>query len=171
MSATNAQGSPTQFVLKLDNAITLSSQSVSGSTATYAWNSGGVANGSHTLGLTVTDGAARTATASVTVTVSNATGGTDSAPPTVAITSPPNGAWTGNSIDVHVSGTDNVAVATIKVYGDGAFVDQVTCGTATCSGVVWWVTGSLAAGSHTITAVATDTSGNQATTPPVTIYK
>jgi len=75
------------------------------------------------------------------------------------------------SIDVHVSGTDNVAVATIKIYGDGKFVDQVTCGGASCSGVVWWLTGSLASGTHTITAVAADTSGNQTTTPPVTINK
>src|SRR5207253_3138358 len=113
----------------------------------------------------------KTATASVSVTVSNSTGGTDTTPPTVAITNPPNGAWTGNSIDIHVSGTDNVAVASIKVYGDGTYVDQVTCGTASCTGVVWWLTGPLASGSHTITAVATDTSGNQTTTAPVTIYK
>jgi hypothetical protein len=62
-------------------------------------------------------------------------------------------AWTGGSIDVHVSGTDNVAGPVIKVFGDGTFVDQV------------------AAGTHTITATATDISGNQTTTPPVTINK
>src|SRR5439155_11530256 len=62
MAAGNAQGSPTQFVLKLDNATTLSSQSVSsGSTATYAWNTSSVTGGAHILSLTVTDGAGRTA--------------------------------------------------------------------------------------------------------------
>src|SRR5947208_6510455 len=86
MSATNAQGSPTQFLLKQDNTTTLSNQSVaSGSTATYAWDTSTVPAGTHTLDLTVTDGAGRTATASVTVTVT--------APPalTAAITSPTNG--------------------------------------------------------------------------------
>ena len=81
------------------------------------------------------------------------------------------GAWTGNSIDIYVSAADNTAVASIKIYGDGSYVDQVTCGGATCSGVVWWLTGPLASGTHTITAVAVDTAGNQATTPPVTINK
>src|SRR5205823_430813 len=70
MAAGNAQGSPTQFVLQLDSAATLSTQSVSsGSTASYAWNTSGVASGAHTLNLSVTDGAGRTATASVSVTV------------------------------------------------------------------------------------------------------
>src|SRR5262249_61943753 len=63
MSATNAQGSPTSFVLKLDNTTTISSQSVSGATATASWNTTGVPNGSHTLNLMVTDGAGRTAAA------------------------------------------------------------------------------------------------------------
>ena len=170
MAVSNALA-PTQFVLKLDNATTLYNQSVSGTTASTTWNTTTATNGPHTLNFTVTDAAGKTATASVSITVSNGTGTGDTTPPTVAITSPPNGAWTGNSIDVHVSGTDNVAVATIKIYGDGKFVDQVTCGGASCSGVVWWLTGSLASGTHTITAVAADTSGNQTTTPPVTINK
>src|SRR5205814_6646114 len=64
-----AQGSPTQFLLKQDNATTIASQSVAGSTATASWNTTGVPAGSHTLNLTVTDAAGRTATAAVTVTV------------------------------------------------------------------------------------------------------
>ena len=76
MAASNAQGSPTHFVLKLDNGATLSTQTISsGSTASYAWNTAGVPAGSHTLNLTVTDGAGRTATAAVSVTVPSGGGG------------------------------------------------------------------------------------------------
>src|SRR5207244_3231912 len=69
MAAGNAQGSPTQFQLQLDNATTLSTQSVTGSAPTCASNTSGVASGAHTLNLGVTDGAGRMATASVSVTV------------------------------------------------------------------------------------------------------
>ncbi len=76
MAATNAQGSPTQFTLKLDNATTLSSQSItSGSTATFSWNTTGVAAGAHTLNLAVTDGAGRTASTSISVTIGSSGGG------------------------------------------------------------------------------------------------
>ena len=76
MAASNAQGSPTHFALKLDTTTTLSTQTIaSGSTATYAWNATGVAAGSHTLNLTVTDGAGRTATAVVPVIVAAGGGG------------------------------------------------------------------------------------------------
>src|SRR5207249_11133024 len=105
MAASNAQGSPTQFVLKLDNATTLSTQSVSGSTATYAWNTSGVTAGAHTLNLTVTDGAGRTASASVSVTVS----GTPPPALTASITSPASGAT--------VSGTDTRNVAAGNASG------------------------------------------------------
>ena len=107
MAATNAQGSPTQFLLNRDGTTTLSNQSVSGTTATFAWDTtaGGLANGTHTLDLTVTDAAGRTATASVTVTVT--------APPalTAAITSPTNGsAVTGTVTNVVLSLVAKVTV-------------------------------------------------------------
>src|SRR5688572_23962720 len=173
MSASNVEGSPTTFLLQ-SGGTTISSQSVTGSTATASWNTTTVANGSHPLSLTVTN-AGRTATASISVTVSNSTtsppppGG--DAPPTVTITNPPNGAWTGNSIDVHVSGTDTVGLVNLKVFGNGTLVETVPCSGTTCSGVVWWLTGPLPSGTHTITATATDTAGNTTTSAPVVINK
>jgi hypothetical protein len=175
MSATNAQGSPNTFVLKLDNATTLSTQSVGGSTASFNWNTAGVGAGSHSLNLTVTDGAGRTASAAISVTVSTGTpgggGGGDTTSPTVAITSPFNGDWTGNSIRVAVTGSDNVGLASIAVYGNASLVDTVPCSGTTCTGEVWWTTGPLPDGKHTITAVATDTAGNKTTSAPVVINK
>jgi hypothetical protein len=178
MSASNVQGSPTTFVLQTGGT-TISNQSVTGSTATATWNTTTVANGSYPLNLTVTN-AGRTASASITVTVSNSSTppppppppppGGDS-PPTVTITNPPNGAWTGNSIDVHVSGTDAVGLVNLKVFGNGSLVQTVPCSGTTCSAVVWWITGPLPSGKHTITATATDTAGNTTTSAPVIINK
>jgi hypothetical protein len=64
-------------------------------------------------------------------------------------------------------------LTSVALYGDGALIQTVGCGGAgTCTtGSVWWSTGSLAAGTHTITAIATDTSGNKTTSAPVTINK
>jgi hypothetical protein len=167
MSATNAQGSPTHFVLKQDNVTTLSDQSVTGSTASATWDTTLVSNGAHTLDLTVTDGGGRTATASISVTVNNTTtpppGGGDVTPPTVTIVKPANNAWTGNSLDMQATATDDVGLATVAFYGDGTLIQSVACNGATScdTGTIWWSTGSLPSGQHTVTATATDTSGNQ----------
>jgi hypothetical protein len=171
MTAGGASGTPL-FELKVDNTNVLFSGAPGGTTVSTPWSTTAYANGTHTLNLKITDGA-RTATATVTVTVNNATGGggTDTTPPTAAITSPPNGAWTGNSIDVTASATDNVLLSTLKFYGNGVQFGQLTCGTKTCGGTQWWVTGSLPSGKHTITVVATDTAGNQTTSAPVVINK
>ena len=171
MAATNAQGTPTQFVLTLDNTTTLSSQSVSsGSTATYAWVTNRVLDGVHTLTLAVTDGAGRTATATLSVTVANNNGG-DLTPPTVAITSPSSGTWTGNSITVTATASDNVAVANIKLWANGAVFATIPCSGSTCSGTVTWVTGPLAPAAYQVNAVATDSAGNRTVSAAVTINK
>ena len=172
MTAANTQ-SPVRFVLKLDNATTLDDQTVGSGGATTTWNTTTVPNGTHTLTLTVTDATGKSAWASNSVTVSNGTASGDTTPPTVAITKPSNGAWTGNSIDIVAAGSDNVGLTSIAIYGDGAPVQTVGCGgTASCNtGTVWWQTGSLASGQHTITVVATDTAGNKTTSAPVVINK
>jgi hypothetical protein len=59
---------PYTYTLRIDGT-----QVASGASATYGWNTAGVANGSHTLGLTVRDAAGATATATRTVSVSNVT--------------------------------------------------------------------------------------------------
>ena len=172
MSASNVQGSSTSFVLTLDGSTTLSSQTVSGSTASFGWNTIAVANGAHTLNLTVTDGAGRSTTASLPVTVSNSSGAADTTPPTVAITSPPDGAWTGNSLKVTVNGTDGTGLAGLEVYGNGTLVGTLPCNAETaCTGSLWWATASLPSGKHTITAVAEDTAKNRTTSAPIVINK
>jgi hypothetical protein len=174
MAAGGASGTPV-FGLKVDNDNTLSSGSTGTSTASTPWSTTAYSNGTHTLNLTVSDGAGRTATSTVTLTVSNAAagggGGGDTTSPSVAITTPSNGAWTGASIGVTASATDNAQVATLTYYGNGTQFAKVTCGTASCTSKQWWTTGSLPSGKHTITVVATDSAGNQTTSAPVVINK
>ena len=80
-------------------------------------------------------------------------------PPTVSIASPSNGSTVGATVTVTGSASDSVGVASVQVAVDsGAY--QTASGTTTWSDTV----SSLSAGSHTITAKATDTSGYTAST-------
>jgi hypothetical protein len=93
------------------------------------------------------------------------------APPTVSITSPSRDVWTGNSINVAATASDNAALANIKLWADGAVFATIPCSGTTCSGEVLWITGSLPPAAYEVNAVATDTAGNQAVSGKVTIYK
>jgi hypothetical protein len=67
----NAIGSSNTFVTKVDGT-TINTQTISGTHANiWPWNTTTLSNGSHTLSATVTDSVGRTATTSITVTVSN----------------------------------------------------------------------------------------------------
>ena len=83
---------------------------------------------------------------------------TDTTPPVVTITSPVNGATVTGTVTITAKATDNVAVASITLSLDG----NVVATTNTASISYKWNTKKAARGYHTITAVARDTSGNQA---------
>jgi hypothetical protein len=160
MSAGGSAG-PLTFALSVDGS-EVSRQTVSGTTASYAWNTTTAANGSHTLSLTVTDGGGRTATATRQVTVSNTTT-SPAATFTASFQSPANGAT--------LSGSKSVGMATSAPWGqsktwvlllDGAeIMRRTTTGT-----VLWWTrnTGTAPNGDHELTLAITDTSGLTATT-------
>jgi hypothetical protein len=90
----------------------------------------------------------------------------DTTPPTVSITSPSNGASVTGTVTLSATASDNVAVASVQFTVDG-----VNLGAAVTSAPysTSWNTTSATAGTHTITAVATDTSGNGATATPITV--
>ena len=147
------------------------SQTSTGGVLSYkwSWDTTGVANGTHTLTAVATDTSGNQATsAPVTVQI----GGGDTVKPQVAITSPASGATVQGTVGILASATDNVGVVSVRFYLDGVSLGSKTSQTST-GGVLsykWnWATAGVAAGSHTLTAVATDAAGNQATSAPVTV--
>jgi hypothetical protein len=128
-----------------------------------SWNTTTAAAGSHTLTATARDGAGNTTTsAGVPVTVSN----TDTTPPAVTVTSPSGGATVFGTITVAANASDNVAVAGVQFFIDGAPLgaeDTSAPYSAT------WDTTTAANASHAVTARARDAAGNTAVSAAVTV--
>jgi hypothetical protein len=131
---------------------------------TLSWNTLPLANGSYTLTAIASDPTGNfTTSASVVVNVSNVR--TDTTPPTVAITAPAAGTVSG-TVNITANASDNVAVANVQYQLDG-----VNLGSAlTTSPYTYaWNTNGTSNGSHALTAIAADTSGNHATSGAVTV--
>jgi hypothetical protein len=156
-----------------------------GTNTTFSWNTTSAANGSVTLSATATDSAGASGAATRTVTVANTstpppppppgttpppTGG-DTTPPVVRILSPSGNVWTGNSIRVAASATDNAALSKIELWGAGRVFATLPCSGTSCAGENWWSTGSLATAAYQVHAVAVDAAGNRTVSAPVMIYK
>jgi galactose oxidase-like protein/Big-like domain-containing protein/Kelch motif protein len=91
----------------------------------------------------------------------------DTTPPTVTMTAPANGATvSGSAVTVSAAATDNVAVSSVQFLLDGNPLGAPI--TQTPYSISWDST-SVANGSHTLSARATDPSGNPATASPITI--
>ncbi|HLX11564.1 MAG TPA: glycosyl hydrolase family 18 protein [Bacteroidota bacterium] len=128
----------------------------------YSWNSATVSNGTYTISAVASDAAGNTATASVTVNVTNTviTPVRDTIPPTVSISSPANGSTVSGAASVTASASDNGRVSSVQFKLDGiALGSALTTSPYSYS----WNTALSANGSHTLAAIATDTAGNQAT--------
>jgi len=90
----------------------------------------------------------------------------DTTPPVAAITSPVNNATLSGTTTITASATDNVAVASVQFKVDNAN-SGAAVPTAPYSATL--VTTTLTNGNHSLSAVATDTSGNVATSATVTV--
>ena len=128
----------------------------------FSWNTTSYANGSVTLAARAYDAAGNAATsANVTVNVSNSTGGgavSDTTPPVVNLSSPLDGTTVNGTVTIRASATDNAGTTgmTMKLYIDGGLVGSVRGSSLSMN----WNTRKVAKGTHTITATATDASGN-----------
>lgn len=132
---------------------------------TYSLNTTTLSNGNHTLSAVATDAAGNSATsASVVVSVNNTT--KDTTPPTVSMTAPASGATVSGTTTVSATASDNVAVASVQFQ-----LDNVNVGSAdlTSPYTYSWDTTKSTNGSHTLRAIATDTSSNATTSTAITV--
>ena len=127
-----------------------------------SWNTAAVANGNHVLTAVAKDTAGSTTTsAGVTVNVNNT-----AVTPTVAITSPTTGAAVSGTIAITATASDSLGIASVQLRVDGA---NLGAADTTAPYNFSLDTTTLTNGSHTLTAVATDTGSNVGTSPVVTI--
>jgi hypothetical protein len=135
--------------------------SVDGAAVTTPWNSTTVADGSHTITATVTDGRGKQATASATVTV-------DNTPPLTYIQSPAASSSFTGTMPVSASASDSYGVASVQFDIDGKPVGAPV--TQVSSPYSYTATLSLAGltnGIHQLTSVATNQAGSVTTSTPV----
>jgi thermitase len=144
----------------LVNGVRLASDTVA--PFNFSWDASSLVGTSPTLIAQAYDAAGNSAT-SQPVTVSVTSGAPPSNPdttaPVVTITSPLNGSRVSGMVNISVSATDNVAVASVTLSIDGAIVASSSGSSISYR----WNTKKVASGTHALSAVARDTSGNQAT--------
>src|SRR5947207_3113338 len=162
MSETGGTGTVT-WTVRLDSGTTpIFTTSGTAATASFNWDTSGVAQGAHTLRLTVQDGAGRTATATRNVTV--VPGGTLR----VAITQPSADGATVSGTTWFVLWVDGAAAGT-KTYTLSVNGTQVGSTSDTSSGPISipWDTKQFSDGSTTVIASARDSAGNTGSAPRV----
>jgi hypothetical protein len=131
-------------------------------TAPYSvpWNTASAAGGAHTVTAIARDAAGNVTTAAaVAVTVDNAA-------PAVVVTAPAAGSTIAGTISVSANASDNVGVAGVQFRLDGA---NLGAEDTAAPYAVAWNTATAANGSHSLTAVARDGTGNTATATAVTV--
>lgn len=136
----------------------------------YQWAVGSTAAGNHTLSAQVTDSNGSVATATpVTVSVQSGGGGgggSDTTPPTVSITNPTNNETLSGTVPVAANASDDVAVASVQFYLDGQPLGSPVTSPPYA---INWDTTPVSAGTHVLSAKATDTSGNVGASGSVTV--
>ena len=116
-----------------------------------SWDTTTVTNGTHTLKAVAYDAAGNTTTSTVVVPV-------DNTKPTVSLAAPANGAPVSGAVTLSATASDNVGVTEVRFV-----VDNNTTPLATDTGSPYnasWDTTTVANGTHTLKAVASDAAGN-----------
>jgi arylsulfatase A-like enzyme len=157
--ASDADGVVTELDFYVDGAPVGMGVDLGNSTFRFVWS--GAAPGSHTIvAIATDDDALSTSSAPISITVQGA--------PTVAITSPSAGAvfTSPTTINLTASATESGGtIASVQFYADGVLV-----GTGSASGSTYtYAWGSAPAGTLSIIAVATDSSGVTAASAAVSI--
>jgi len=127
----------------------------------FSWDSAAVADGRATLVARAYDAAGNaTNSSSVVVNVANAVAlVADTVAPTVSIRNPANNSVVAGVVSISASAADNRGISNLSLYVDGELKSSGNVSSTSYS----WNTKKVASGAHTISAVATDTSGNRST--------
>jgi hypothetical protein len=136
---------------------------------TFNWTVGSTPLGNHTLSARVADSAGNVATASpiaVTVVSGGRGGGPDTTPPTVSMTNPTQNETVSATTPLAANAADNVAVASVQFLVDGKAVGSPVTGPPYA---ISWDTTTVSSGTHTVSAQATDSSGNVGSSAAVTV--
>jgi hypothetical protein len=134
----------------------------------WSWSTSSLPNGTHTIAARAVDTSGNASTTSESVTVSNnVSPPADTTAPTISFTTPSAGASVSGTVTVSGTASDNAAVSKVEIKVDSG-TWQPAGGT---TGWSWaWSTSGVTAGTHTLTARATDSSGNASTaTLPVSV--
>jgi len=134
-----------------------------GRTSQTSYTDSGLSAGTYHYVVVAVDSAGNrsAASAQVSLTVQG-----DTLAPTVAVTAPLTGATIGGFVTMSATAADDVGVTGVQFRVDGVPVGAED--TSSPYGITWNST-SVANGSHTITAVARDASGNSATSAAITV--
>ena len=122
----------------------------------FSWDSSTASNGDAAIVAYAYDAAGNQAQYQVTVTVGNTS--SDTAAPTVTITSPSSGSNVSGTVSIAATARDAGGVSQMQVLVDGALRCAAGGASISCS----WNTRKSSAGAHTISVRATDNSGNTA---------
>ncbi len=130
----------------------------------YSWNTTSVANGSYTLSAKAYDNVGNVGqSANAIISVNNQIA--DTKAPTVSLSTPANNAVVSGAISITANATDNVGVSKVDFYVNGALKSTATAVPYTYS----WNTTSVANGSYTLSAKASDAAGNIGQSATVTV--
>ena len=144
----------------------------------FNWDTTSYSNASHTVSAVAYDAAGNSGSATQTVNVSNTATEPppppppppaldDTIAPVVVITSPVSGSSMGKNLKITVSADDNVAMDRIEIFFNGELIGGSGGGSAT----VVYNPRKAARGTHTITALGYDSSGNVGAAAPVSVKK
>jgi subtilisin family serine protease len=128
----------------------------------FSWDTGPLAGTNPVISARAYDAAGNASTSSavtLTVVTSAPPANPDTTPPTVTFNGVSNGAKVSGMVNIGASATDNVRVTGMTLAIDGSIVASSNMGTVSFK----WNARKATSGSHTITATARDSSGNQAT--------
>jgi hypothetical protein len=136
---------------------------------TCNWTVGSTSLGNHTLSARVTDSNGNVATAqaiTVNVVSGNPCSGGDSTPPTAGITNPTANQTVSGKQPIAANATDNCGVASVQFFLDGKAIGSPVTSSPYA---INWDTTTATNATHILSAQATDTSGNTATSSTVTV--